>query len=369
MKSLRIILCLVLLGLSGGSVNRKDTTMTTYYFPSEKAQHEGTWLTWPHRFTYGRRYRNEIEPIWVAMVKALNQGENVHIIAYSVREQKRITKQLVKQSVDMRKVDFTIAKSDDVWARDTGPIFVRNAAGKLAIADFGFNGWGDKTAYQDDNRLPMAVSKSKKIPILPIPKFVLEGGAVELDGHGTAMLCESSVLNENRNPDMTKHEAEAYMKKYFGVTNFIWLTGVTGEDITDAHIDGMARLRDDHTILTVSKTDFSELYDGIQMKDYQTLRTAKNAKGKRYKLVELPMTAKNVHGLDYKGSYLNYYVGNEVVLVPTYHDRNDKVAMKMLGKLYPNRKMVGIDVTELYQYGGMLHCVTQQQPEDLSRLE
>ncbi len=364
MKPLRIVLCLVLLLLSGCQINRKDATMTTNYFPPETAQHEGTWLTWPHRYTYGRGYRNEIEPIWIAMVKALAPGEKVHIVAYNEKEQRRISKLLTRQHIEMRRVDFTIAKSDDVWSRDTGPIFIRNAAGKLAIADFGFNGWGKKTAYQHDNQLPEAVAKSKKLPIIPISKFVLEGGAVELDGHGTAMLCKSSVLNDNRNPEMSQSTAEANLTKYFGVTHFIWLTGVTGEDITDAHIDGMARFLDDRTILTVSKADFAELYDGIKMKDYQALHTATNAQGKPYQVVTLPMTAKNVRGLDYKGNYLNYYVGNDVVLVPTYHDKNDQVAMKLLGRLYPTRKMVGIDVTELYQYGGMLHCVTQQQPQN-----
>ncbi|MFC6260556.1 agmatine deiminase family protein [Levilactobacillus fujinensis] len=336
--------------------------MEHYYFPSETAKHEGTWLTWPHRFTYGRAYQNEITPIWVAMTKALVNGENVHIIAYDVKEQKRITTRLTQAKIPMTKVDFTISKSDDVWSRDTGPLFVRTSAGKLAIADFKFNGWGDKTAHKNDNHLPAAVAKAKNLPLLSIPNFVLEGGSIELDGHGTAMLCKSSVLNPNRNPGISQAKAETYLTKYFGVIHFIWLDGVIGEDITDAHIDGMARFYDSRTILTVSKADFYQLYEGSHRQDYTKLQTATNAQGKPYKLVTLPMTAKKVRGLDYKGSYLNYYVGNDVVLVPTYHDKNDQTALKIFGRLYPDRKIVGIDVTALYQYGGMLHCVTQQQP-------
>ncbi|BDZ30287.1 agmatine deiminase family protein [Lactiplantibacillus sp. WILCCON 0030] len=341
--------------------------MNNDYFPKETARHEGTWLTWPHRYTYGRAYRNEIEPIWIAMTAALSHGEKVHIIAYNVKEQKRITQLLTRAKVDLRQVDFTIAKSDDVWSRDTGPIFVRQANGQLTIADFGFNGWGGKTAYHRDNDIPKAIAKATGIPRVSVPDFVLEGGSVELDGHGTALLCKSSVLNDNRNPGMSKAEAEAEMTKYLGATNFIWLDGVKGEDITDAHIDGMARLLDTRTILTVSKHDFLQLYEGINPKDYDRLHHATNAKGDPYRVVDLPMTAKNVRGLDYQGSYLNYYVGNEVVLVPTYHDKNDRVALQILSQLYPQRKIVGIDVTALYQYGGMLHCVTQQQPEALNR--
>lgn len=366
MKSLRIVFCFILLLLSGCRVNKEATPMNTNYFPSETTQHEGTWLTWPHRFTYGRAYQHEIEPIWIAMTKALTSGENVHLIAYNAREQKRITTLLTHAKVPMNKVDFTIAKSDDVWSRDTGPLFVRTSTGKLAIADFKFNGWGGKAAHKNDNRLPAAVAKVKKLPRLSIPGFVLEGGSVELDGHGTAMLCKSSVLNRNRNPGISQAKAEAYLTKYFGVTHFIWLDGVVGEDITDAHIDGMARLFDDQTILTVSKTDFYQLYEGIHRQDYTKLQNATNAHGKPYKLVTLPMTAKNVRGLDYKGSYLNYYAGNDAVLVPTYHDKNDQTALKIFSRLYPDRKVVGIDVTALYQYSGMLHCVTQQQPQALT---
>lgn len=362
MKLVRIVLCFILVFLSSCQVNKEATTVSTYNFPSETAPHEGTWLTWPHRFTYGRAYRNDLEPIWVAMTKSLVSGERVHIIAYNAKEQARISKRLTQAKVPLHRVDFTLAKSDDVWSRDTGPLFVRDTTGKLAIADFSFNGWGRKAPYKRDNQLPATVAKAQNIPRLPIPKFVLEGGSVEMDGHGTAMLCQSSVLNPNRNPGLHAQQAEAYMRTYFGVKHFIWLKGVVGEDITDAHIDGIARFRDDQTLLTVSKRDFSQLYDGIDMKDYATLHTATNAAGTPYKVIELPMTAKNVHGLDYKGSYLNYYIGNKVVLVPTYQDKHDQVALKTLGHLYPGRKVVGIDVTKLYRYGGMLHCVTQQQP-------
>jgi len=364
MKFFKLTLCFLLLFLSGCSTNKEATAMTTNYFPSESAQHEGTWLTWPQRYTYGRHYRAEIEPTWIAMTKALTGGERVHIIAYNAAEQRRITKLLTHAKVAMSQVDFTLAKSDDVWARDTGPLFVRQPNGKLAIADFKFNGWGNKAPHQYDNRLPAAVAKAKKLPLLRMPGLVLEGGSIEMDGHGTAMLCKSSVLNRNRNPGVSQAQAEAALTKAFGVTHFIWLDGVKGEDITDAHIDGMARFYDERTLLTVAKSDFNRLYDGIHQQDYERLQTATNAAGKRYKLVTLPLTAKNVRGLDYQGSYLNYYVGNKVVLVPTYHDRNDQAALQIYRRLYPDRKVVGIDVTALYRYGGMLHCVTQQQPVD-----
>lgn len=338
-------------------------TAAQYYFPAEESRHEGTWLTWPHHYTYGVEYRDEIEGIWLEMAAALYTGEKVHIIAYNKKEKNRITRLLKAENIDMSRIDFVIAKSDDVWSRDTGPMFVMDENGKEHIADFAFDGWGGKAPYRNDDAIPQAVAAAKGFPILTISNFVLEGGSAELDGNGTAMLCKSSVVSTARNKELSVRRAEKYLTRYLGATNFIWLEGVVGEDITDAHIDGMARFLDDETILTVNEEDFFNLYEDVHESDYDTLLSAKNAKGELYEIIELPMTADNVEGLDYKGSYLNYYVGNRVVLLPVYGDRNDAIAIEILSELYAGREIVPIDVTALYQYGGMLHCITQQQPD------
>lgn len=350
--------------LTGCGQSAEETSVTSYTIPPESGEHEGTWLIWPHQYTYGLSYREEIEPIWVSMTKALVSGEKVHIIAYDETEEARITKVLEDNEIALTNVDFTIAKSDDVWVRDTGPIFSFDQDNTLTILDFAFDGWGKKTAYENDDAIPEKVAEAKGFPIVSIPDVVLEGGAVELDGAGTLMACKSSVISKNRNPDMSQEEMEAALSEYLGVSNFIWLTGVTDEDITDAHIDGMARFYDENTLLTVPEDDFFELYENISEEDYNTLQTAKNAEGEAYKIVEIPLTKENVQGLDYKGSYLNFYVANDVVLLPVYNDENDDTAIGILEGLYPDREIVPIDVTALYKYGGMLHCVTQQQPAD-----
>lgn len=343
-------------------LQKEENPTMTYSMPAEDLPHEGTWLTWPHRYTYGIEFQEEVEHIWVQMAEALHTGERVHIVAYNKSEQTRITKLLTASAIDMTQIDFVLAKSDDVWARDTGPIFVFDENHQLVIADFAFDGWGKKTAYQNDDQIPTAVGNQKNITTISIPDFVLEGGAVELDGSGTLLAAKSSVVSKNRNSGLTLLQAEQYLSKYLGIRNFIWLEGVTDEDITDAHIDGMARFFDNHTLLTVSKEDFTELYENIKIEDYSMMERAKNTAGKPYEIVEFPLTEKNVPGLDYKGSYLNYYIGNQVVLVPVYDDDNDELALEILAGLYPKRKIVPIIVNELFQYGGMLHCVTQQQP-------
>ncbi|MGL4570570.1 MAG: agmatine deiminase family protein [Clostridium sp.] len=334
-----------------------------YKMLSEESSHEGTWLIWPHKYTYGKSYQNEIENIWIEITKALHFGEKVHIIAYNNKEKLRITEVLVNNEVEMNNIDFVIAKSNDIWVRDTGPIFVYDEDNDLVIADFNFDGWGKKVKYKYDNKIPMEVSLIKKFKLIDISNFTLEGGSVEIDGNGTFMGTKSSIVSKNRNKGLSLKVAEEYLSKYLGVKNFIWLDGVIDEDITDCHIDGIARFIDHRTIITVSKRDFQELYEHINMEDYDALKNAKNIMGKNYKLIEMPLTMKNPKGVDYKGSYLNYYIGNDVVLFPIYNDINDKVAISIISELYKGRKIIPIDVNNIYKYGGMIHCITQQQPK------
>lgn len=359
-------MCLIFTGTSCSSSNiihkEGGDKMTIYSVPHENTKHEGTWLIWPHHYTYGIKYREELEPIWISMTQALVSGEKIHIIAYNQKEKQRIEKLLANQQVCMKNIDFVLAKSDDVWVRDTGPIFAYDNNNILTILDFFFDGWGEKAPYKKDNKIPAEVSNSKHIPLKTISEIVLEGGAVELDGLGTLLACKSSVISQNRNPEISQEEMEKYLHQYLGITNFIWLEGTVDEDITDAHIDGIARFYDENTLLTVSGDDFFQLYENITEEDYTKLISAKNANGKKYNIVEIPLTEKNVTDLDYKGSYLNFYIGNDVVLLPVYQDNNDKTAIEIIQKLYPDKKIVPIDVTALYKYGGMLHCVTQQQP-------
>ena len=192
------------------------------------------------------------------------------------------------------------------------------------------------------------------MPITTIP-MVNEGGSVEVDGNGTLMAKKSSILNRNRNPGWTQEDAEAYFSKYLGVDNFIWLKGAAGTDITDDHIDGTARFAPNNTIVTFFRDDF------VDRREYDVLKQATNTKGESYKIVHLPLTTKKVVNRDY-GFYINFYVGNEVVLMPCFDDPNDEVAKNTLQGVYPDRKIVMVPMKEVLKDGGMMHCVTQQQP-------
>lgn len=342
----------------------------TYHFPEESAPHEGTWLQWPHHHQHGITYRNRVEKTWIDMTKALQANEKVHIIAYDESEKERIIGVLQKAGVSLKNVDFKIYPTDDVWVRDNGPLFVKDKNNNILIEDWGFNAWGEKFDFENCDAIPSQIGRDLGIKVINLnDEMVNEGGSVETDGRGVLMACKSSVISQKkgsiRNKDITQQEAEDYFKKYYGVSKVIWLEGVTGLDITDMHIDGFMKFINSSTMLTMERDDLLDM--GLSEKDVNTLYAATNAKGGQYKKVYVPATKNNVktaYGkqLDYKGSYVNYYVANGVVLVPNYGDVNDEVANKTIQKQYPDRKVIGIDVRNLYENGGMVHCVTQQQP-------
>lgn len=348
--------------------NSKDPdqeTTISYTMPEEGALHEGTWLQWPHNNLYGQYYRDDIEPTWIAMTKALQSGEKVHIIVYNETEKKHVIDVLTASNVSLINIDFFVYQTNDVWVRDNGPVFVTDNNNKLTILDWGFNGWGGDVVYSKCDIIPKNISNDIGITRVDLSAMVLEGGAIEHDGNGTMMATRSSVTHKSRNPLLTEAEIENYLSKYLGIKKFIWFEGVYGQDITDMHIDGFMKFANETTILTLSREDLD--YWMLSSDEINTLLNATNTKGEPYKYVYVPLTKNNVvttrgKKLDYKGSYANYYIANTVVLVPTYNDENDKVALGIIQNLYPNRTVVGVDVRNLYEYGGMIHCVTQQQP-------
>lgn len=346
-----------------------------FRMPPEEYPHEGTWLQWPHNSGWDDRHVERYESSWVAMTKALHVAEKVHLIVYNQAEHRRVQKLLEDtDGIDMElgSIDFYEFPTDDVWVRDNGPIFVFGPIHSvdlnnnnildyephnLHISNWLFNAWGNKSECFYDNYIPLKVGHALHLPVLDIP-MVHEGGSVEVDGRGTLMAKKSSILNSNRNPGWTQANAEAFYRQYLGVTNFIWLEGKKGGDITDDHIDGTARFANGDTIVTFYKEDF------LQPKELKILQNAVDVEGNPYKIVHLPCTKHKLKEVGDYGFYLNYYVGNKVVLVPSFGDPHDAVAVeKIQSVLYPNHEVISIPFAEIYRDGGMIHCVTQQQPK------
>jgi agmatine deiminase len=376
MKPKKLFLTLVVL-LMGINFNLFSQTVQ-YTFPDEAEPHEGTWLQWPHQYEYGAAFPNSTDATWVAMTKALVANEKVHIIAYNATEQTRITNLLTANSVALTNVTFKIAQTNDVWSRDNAGVFVRNSSGALVIQDWGFNGWGGDFAYAKDNLIPTAMGAATGISVVNLNStMTIEGGSWELDGAGTFLATKTSILSQAnpttpngiksiRNLGMTQAQAEAILTQNIGATKFIWLDGwFSTADITDAHIDGFAKFAPGNKLVTMSQADL--LYWGAPQSDIDKLYAATNKNNVAYTKVIIPLTANNVKttvgkDLGYKGSYANFYVANGRVLVPNYNDPNDAAANAIIAGLYPGRTVVGIDCRNLYANGGMVHCVTQQQP-------
>jgi agmatine deiminase len=344
-------------------------TTILYTMPEESSTHEGTWLQWPHHYEYGVSYRNGLDATWVAMTKALQSTEKVHIIAYDTTEQARIEDLLATAGIALTNINFKIHPTNDVWVRDNGPIFAKNQSGQLVLQDWGFNGWGGKYGYQNCDAIPSFIATEIGMTAIRVP-MVNEGGSVELDGHGVLMATKSAILSQKsrstRNAGMTQAQAEANFTKYYGAAKFIWLEGgFSKEDVTDMHIDGIAKFVPGNKMVTMSNTDL--LSWGLLQSDIDLMFSASNKNNQTYTKVFLPLSQNDVvttngTNLGYKGCYINFYVANGKVLVPNYNDPNDAVANNIIAGLFPGRTVVGIDVRNLYKNGGMVHCVTQQQP-------
>ncbi|PWA07753.1 agmatine deiminase family protein [Flavobacterium laiguense] len=352
------------------------TTEILYTFPDEAEAHEGTWLQWPHGNEYGNEFMLDNNATWVAMTKALQANEKVHIVYYDDTHKSQITDLLTAANVPLTNVTFHLSPTNDVWSRDNLGVFLRDSKGALVLGDFGFNGWGGDFNFAKDNLVPAAVSLATGIPTVDLNSLItVEGGSWELDGAGTFLSTKSAVLSQSnptgiksiRNLGMTVAQANTIFTKYVGAKKFIWLDGwFSKDDITDAHIDGFAKFAPGNKLVTMNQADL--LYWGVPQSDIDKLYSASNVNNVVFTKVYIPLTAANVketNGTDlgFKGSYANYYVANSRVLVPNYNDANDAVANAILAGLYPGRTVVGIDVRNLYKNGGMVHCVTQQQPK------
>lgn len=357
----------------------KEYNPADFYMPAEWEPHEGTWLQWPQDGVY-RGYELKLERIWIQMVEALHGHENVHLIVNGERQKDHVADQLEYHGVGLKNVDFHIIATNDVWARDNGPIFVINDKGETAITDWAFNGWGDRFPYDLDDKVPSAIGAGLGLPVFNVP-MVLEAGGVEVNGKGTFLATRTSIIDPYRNPGKSQADIETVLCQYLGVRHFIWLTGAgRGEcdrwgDETDSHIDIVARFSDETTVLYNWTDEKSDPRYAMLSRSYEELKAATTESGKSLTLVPLPLP--EVHQTssmtDWRKNtftdtaYSNYLVANDVVLVPVYGHANDQRALKIIAEHFPGRDVIGIEVLALIEHGGAIGCVTQPQPLALKK--
>lgn len=345
-----------------------------FYMPAEWEPHEGTWLQWPQDKVY-RGYELKLERIWINMVEALHDHEMVHLVVNCERQQDHVAGQLLYHNIGLKNVDFHIISTNDVWARDNGPIFVVNDDGDIAITNWGFNGWGGRFPYELDNKVPTAIGTQLDIPVFDVP-MVLEAGAVDVNGKGTFLATKTSIIDSYRNPGMSRDDIDAVLSQYLGVTHFIWLTGAgRGEcdkwgDETDSHIDIVARFVDNSTVLYNTTNNLSDPRYQMLAKSYEELKAATNETGQPLTLIPLPLPEiyQTSSMTDWRRSsftdaaYSNYLIANNVVLVPVYGHNNDQYGLEIIAEHFPGREVIGIEVVALIEHGGAIGCVTQPQP-------
>jgi len=358
--------------------NATDTaTPATLGFsmPAEWEKHEATWLAWPHN---RKDWPGKFEVIpWVygEMVRKISAGENVRLLIRDAADQNSARRIFQFAGVDLGKILFVNHPTNRGWTRDTGPVFVRKAeSGKrkaeTAIVHFHFNAWAKDHHWRKDRRVPDTAARllRKKLFRANFNRrpFVLEGGGIEVNGRGTLLTTEQCYLHPTiqvRNPGMTRAQYEEMFRKYLGVKNIFWLAkGPKGDD-THGHVDDICRFVNRKTLVLVrEKNPRDENYRALA-ENWARIPDLRLEDGSKPEVIALPMPSPlRFNGVRLPASYANFYIGNAAVIVPTFNDPNDRIALGILSELFRDRPVVGIHAVDLVLGRGTLHCLTQQQP-------
>jgi agmatine deiminase len=342
--------------------------------PAEWEPHEATWLAWPHN---PEDWPGKFQPIpwlYAEIVRLLAAQERVYLLVEDARAERRVESILRRAGANLDRVSFHQWPTNRSWTRDSGPIFVRNSEGKVGITNWHFNGWAKYANWQLDDQLPARVTELRGLPEWQPSidlensashRVVLEGGSIDTNGAGILLTTEECLLSEvqQRNPGLSREQLEQVFHDYFGIEQVIWLgCGVAGDD-THGHVDDIARFVAPRTIVACVEPNSSDPNHAPLAENLRRLKAVRSLDGKPFDVVELPLPRPAVFsGQRLPASYANFYIANGLVLVPTFHDPNDRVALNTLAGLFPEREVIGIHCVDLVWGLGTLHCMSQQQP-------
>jgi len=351
-------------------------TQKHFHMPAEWEPHEATWLIWPHNRADWEIKTNAVEWCYVEMVRHLMRGERVSLIYRDVIVRRRAERCLCLAGVDVDRIDAHVMPVDRSWIRDSGPIFLVRGPVKrreVAISDWAFNGWARYRSWRHDNAVPRRIATCLDMQRFVIRlaeskrmrAVVLEGGSIDVNGHGQLLTTEECLLGQKqaRNPQLTREKIELALREGLGAHNVLWLgQGLVGDD-TRGHVDAIARFVGVNTVVAAVEHDRRDVnYDRLA-KNLTRLRSMRNEHNHPFEVVILPMPRPISFGGDrLPASYLNFYIANNVVLVPTFNDVADREALSILSELFQTREVIGIYAGDLILGLGALHCVTQQQP-------
>jgi agmatine deiminase len=340
-----------------------------YRMPAEWEPHQATWLGWPHERTDWPGKFAAIPWAFAEIVRHLSQVERVYLLVEDAAAQARARAILKKSGANLKAVDFFRVPTNRGWMRDSGPLCVKNSAGRVAITHWMFNGWAKYRNFRKDCEVVTKVNAKLKHrvwqPVYKGRRLVLEGGSIDVNGRGTLLTTEECLLSpvQARNPRLTRAEIERALHDYLGATHVLWLNrGIAGDD-THGHVDDLARFTDARTVVTVVEEDRADANYAPLRENLARLKRMKDQDGRALRVETLPMPAPvYFEGQRLPASYANFYIANNIVLVPTFNDPHDRVALNTLTSLFPKRRVIGIACRDLVLGLGTIHCMTQQQP-------
>jgi agmatine deiminase len=347
----------------------KSPNKLGFRMPAEWEKHEATWLGWPHELT---DWPGKFAPIpwaFAEIVRVLSHVEPLFLLVENRLAEARVRSILKKAGAKLDAVEFFRVPTDRGWMRDSGPICVKNDAGEVAYTNFLFNGWAKYANHKKDaavvRKANIGLKQRLFSPVHHGRCVVLEGGSIDVNGRGTLLTTEECLQSkiQERNPGFTKEDYADVFRDYLGITNVLWLgNGIAGDD-THGHVDDLTRFVNETTVVTIVEEDRSDTNYSALQDNLARLRTMNDQDGRPLRVEMLPMP-KPVYfdGQRLPASYANFYIGNGVVIVPTFNDSNDPVALNALRKLFPEREVIGIHCRDLVLGLGTLHCMTQQQP-------
>jgi agmatine deiminase len=351
--------CAALMAQTLGVMPTLAAPVANWHMPDEGEMHAATWMAFAHDVDiWGENLLSAAQDQLGLIARSIAQIEPVHMLVRSEDVE-------VATRKCGPKVTLVVQPVNDLWMRDTGPVFVKNNQATIAAVNFNFNGWGGKQEYDDDALVASYVARRVGCEMLST-KLVLEGGGIEVDGDGTAIITESCLLNPNRNPGISKTQCENELKRLLGIEKIIWLPGIAGHDITDGHTDFYARFASPGVVVAGYEPDASSIEHGVTKRHLAILRHAVDAKGRKLRVVSLPGPEKvrpKFENKEFAAGYINFYVCNGAVIAPEFGDtKADRNTRDTLRDLFPKREIIQLNIDAIAAGGGGIHCTTQQQP-------
>ncbi|MGE8153266.1 agmatine deiminase family protein [Pseudomonas vancouverensis] len=351
------------MGLGFASLPVRAATLKPWYMPDEGDTHQRAFIAFGAQDAIWEDFTPQVQDALGRIARAIADYEPVTVFC---REDER---DLAEAKCGKHNTTFVITELDDIWMRDIGANFVIDGDGNLGAVDFNFNGWGNKQQHGSDAQLATQVAKDAKASYIR-SELVGEGGAIEVDGHGTGIMTESSWVNANRNRDWSRAEVEAELKERLGLRKIIWLPGIKGKDITDAHVDFYARFVKPGVVIANLDNDPDSYDYKVTRAHLEILQNATDADGRPLQVhtVSPPLHPRgsqfNQDNPDFAAGYINYFVINGAIIAPEFGDEEaDAKAFDLLSELYPERKVVQINIDAISAGGGGIHCVTSHQPK------